>query len=106
MPVHDALARVLHSLTDGLDGEGTATWPDPAHREVYALAVEEVAQATLADPGPLLEALAEAGVLHRQSRRLQRGGPREVRYATVEPDGRRDGGDGLATEWRPTNARP
>ena len=61
----------------------------------------EQAERILADPGPLLEALAEAGVLHRQSRRLQRGGPREVRYATVEPDGRRDGGDGLATEWRP-----
>lgn len=66
----EKLAQVLHSLTDGLDGEGTATWPDPAHREVYALAVEEVAQAILADPGPLLEGLAEAGVLeqHMSSR--------------------------------------
>ena len=59
----EALARVLHWMTDGLDGEGVATWPDPQHREVYALAIEEVAQAIVADPGPLLAALHEAGVL-------------------------------------------
>lgn len=59
----DDLARVLHAMTDGLDDEGAATWPDPQHREVYALAVEEVAGAILDDPAPLLAALTEAGVL-------------------------------------------
>ena len=87
----EALARALHSLTDGLDGEGTATWPDPAHREVYALAVEEVAQAILADPGPLLAALAEAGVLTSEEspRIMGRNG-----RMTVVPPRRR-----YVTEW-------
>ena len=40
----------------------------------------------------------------RQTRRLARGGPKEVRYATVDPDGRVDG-EGLATEWGPAGEK-
>lgn len=87
----EALARVLHRQTDGEHGEGTATWDDPAHREVYALAVEEVATAILADPGPLLATLAEAGVLTevyslaRQDPQPRMDGPR-VQHAGESPD--------------------
>src|SRR5690606_25040363 len=87
----EALARALHRQTDGEHGEGTATWDDPAHREVYALAVEEGATAILAAPGPLLAALAEAGVLRevyslaRHDPQPRMDGPR-VQHAGESPD--------------------
>lgn len=49
-PEHiNALARVLHEFTDGVGGEGTAGWPE-RNREVYALAIEEVADAIAGKP--------------------------------------------------------
>lgn len=51
------------------------------------------------NPEAVLHQLHRAGVLHRQTRRLKKGGPREGRYATVEPDGRVEDGEGLASQW-------
>lgn len=82
----EALARVLRSVGVEIGYAGADTY-----RTV-------VAERILADPGPLLAALAEAGVLEKQER------PRQRDRWTLEI--LREAQRRYVTAWEATNARP
>ena len=95
----DALARALRATTSAhLQGTRPSSW------------WQRQARAILANPGPLLAALAEAGVLEAQVRDVCSCG--SVRGGMWRPHNDTD--DGVhdihrercyVTEWRPTDAR-
>ena len=92
----EALARVLRATTSAhLQGTRPSSW------------WQRQARAILADPDPLLEALAEAGVLREEHRVLDDGWATMVQRgdrieATGRPQTRQRR---YVTEWRPTDAR-
>lgn len=73
------------------------------HRAMSQCRMAKVAERILADPGPLLEALAEAGVLTEVTSPLKRNCRGE--WAAVYDGNHTTEGRRYVTEWRP-DARP
>lgn len=101
----EALARVLRTAM--------TTWAVCAHSEGRCAAHDEpepctaphdVATELLADPGPLLATLAEAGVLREVTAPLKRN--RRGEWIAVYYGNRTTEGSRYVTAWEPTDARP